>query len=74
MIARALAGLLKAVFRGVAGTARPVFRCPDCGAVSPHPDDIAQRYCAACHWWTGDPVLGRVRPTTPGQAGRLREA
>jgi hypothetical protein len=36
----------------------PVFACPCCGATSSHPDDIAQNYCARCHWWTGDPQLG----------------
>lgn len=35
-----------------------VFICPCCGATSSHPDDIAQNYCARCHWYTGDPQLG----------------
>ena len=34
------------------------FTCPCCGAVSPNPNDIAQRYCGRCHDWTGDPGLG----------------
>jgi hypothetical protein len=29
------------------------FRCPRCGKVSVHPDDIRNRYCGACHDWTG---------------------
>ncbi len=28
------------------------FTCPCCGATSPHPDDIRERYCGRCHWWT----------------------
>lgn len=27
--------------------------CPLCGAVSGHPTDIEQGYCARCHAWTG---------------------
>ncbi len=34
------------------------FRCPCCGAVSHHPQDVEHGYCARCHWWTGDPELG----------------
>lgn len=30
------------------------YRCPVCGAVSYHPDDIAQGYCGRCHAFTGD--------------------
>jgi ribosomal protein S27AE len=33
--------------------------CPRCGAVSHHPEDIAQGYCIRCHWWTSDATLGR---------------
>lgn len=36
----------------------PSFTCPCCGAVSREPNDVAQRYCGRCHWWTGDPNLG----------------
>lgn len=25
--------------------------CPRCGRRSWHPDDVAERYCAACHDW-----------------------
>jgi ribosomal protein S27AE len=36
---------------------RPVpaasFTCPVCGAVSHHPDDVAEGYCGKCHAWTG---------------------
>jgi ribosomal protein S27AE len=28
-------------------------RCPRCGAVSVHPKDIEEGYCARCHDWTG---------------------
>jgi hypothetical protein len=35
-------------------TARPSFTCPRCQAVSAHPDDVANRYCGACHIFTGD--------------------
>jgi plasmid maintenance system antidote protein VapI len=34
------------------------FACPCCGAVSCNPNDIEQRYCGKCNWWTGDPGLG----------------
>lgn len=34
------------------------FICPCCGAVSGHSADVAQNYCGACHWWTGDRELG----------------
>lgn len=37
----------------------PAFTCPCCDAVSYHPGDVEQGYCARCHWWTGDPELGR---------------
>lgn len=33
----------------------PSFTCPECRAVSYHPDDIRHRYCGACSRWTGDP-------------------
>lgn len=38
------------------------FTCPRCAAVSHNPNDEREGYCGACHWWTGDPVLGRVAP------------
>ena len=28
---------------------RPSFTCPHCGRTSYHPQDLAQRYCGACH-------------------------
>jgi ribosomal protein L37E len=39
----------------------PSFRCPDCGHVSYHPIDVAERYCGACH---------RFFPATDG-TGRI---
>jgi hypothetical protein len=30
------------------------FTCPFCGAVSPNPNDIAQRYCVRCHVFVDD--------------------
>lgn len=33
------------------------FTCPHCGRTSHHPRDVDQRYCGACHWWTGVPEL-----------------
>jgi hypothetical protein len=36
--------------------AQPRFVCPDCGAASSHPDDIANGYCGRCHQPTGDPL------------------
>ncbi len=37
---------------------RPHFDCPRCGRRSFLPSDIAAGYCGACHWWTGDSLLG----------------
>lgn len=34
----------------------PLFKCPRCGMVSHHPDDVREGYCGACHDWTGDPA------------------
>ena len=31
------------------------FTCPRCGRTSHHPDDVRERYCGACHDWTGEP-------------------
>lgn len=52
------------------GAARFLFVCPACGKGSNHPDDAANRYCGACRWWTGDPVLAAARPDLfpPGPA------
>jgi len=43
--------------------ARPQFTCPECSAVSHNPNDIAERYCGRCHWWTGDPELAAANPS-----------
>lgn len=41
-------------------------RCPRCGRVSHHPDDVKEGYCGACHAWTADPVVPRgVRVRRP---------
>lgn len=32
------------------------FTCPRCGAVSHHPLDLAEGYCAKCQDWTGSSV------------------
>src|SRR5437660_746 len=42
--------------RGAAVNAE-VFTCPHCGGPAPNPNDIRERYCGACHWWTGVPEL-----------------
>lgn len=42
------------------------FTCPDCGRTSHNPNDVEHRYCGACHWWTGDPLLGPFRPVQAG--------
>lgn len=39
----------------------PLFSCPRCGAVSSHPDDVANRYCARCHLFVGD-LVGLLCP------------
>jgi hypothetical protein len=60
--------------------AQPSIRCPFCGIVSYHPQDIATRYCGACHAFhddggpscqTGVGASGEV--STPGTAGRESE-
>jgi hypothetical protein len=28
---------------------RPMFTCPKCGRISHNPNDLAHRYCGACH-------------------------
>jgi hypothetical protein len=38
------------------------FQCPRCGRTSYNPNDAANGYCGACHWWTGDPLLGEFHP------------
>jgi hypothetical protein len=38
------------------------FVCPACDREHRHPDDVSNRYCAVCHWPTGDPLLGPLRP------------
>jgi hypothetical protein len=40
----------------------PFFTCPRCDRTSHHPKDVDERYCGACHWWTGDPTLGPEGP------------
>jgi hypothetical protein len=40
----------------------PSFRCPACGRVSYHPEDVRQGYCGACHDWTGT----QPPPPAPG--------
>lgn len=47
------------------------FTCPDCSATSHHPEDVAQRYCGRCHWWTGDPDLAPHRPDAPAAVSTL---
>jgi hypothetical protein len=39
-------------------TVAPSITCPRCRATSHHPEDVRQRYCARCRWWTSDPLLG----------------
>jgi hypothetical protein len=41
---------------------RPTFTCPCCRVTSPNPDDVRERYCFRCHWWTGVPELAAERP------------
>lgn len=40
----------------------PRFVCPRCRRASSNPNDWRERYCGACHWWTGDPELAANRP------------
>lgn len=48
--------------RPVGDLLSPRFACPDCRRLSHHPQDVEARYCPACHWWTGDPLLAGRRP------------
>lgn len=36
--------------------------CPVCRRTSYNPNDITERYCGYCHWWTSDPTLGPRMP------------
>lgn len=36
-------------------TEPPSIRCPRCGRISHHPDDVREGYCGACHDWTSEP-------------------
>lgn len=35
---------------------QPSIKCPRCGMVSYHPEDIKQGYCGYCHDWTSPPT------------------
>jgi hypothetical protein len=56
------------------------FTCPKCHGVSHNPNDVANRYCGACHWFVGDEValwLDDLRPMPDGYqvwAKTVREA
>lgn len=34
--------------------------CPRCGRTSYNLNDIVERYCGNCHWWTSDPQLAHL--------------
>lgn len=59
--------------RPVASTP-PSYACLCCGAVSYHPDDVAQRYCGWCHDWTGDSTSGPLHMQGPCPARTQRAA
>lgn len=42
-------------------------KCPRCGSVSHHPEDVKNGYCGRCHWWTSDPNLAPFHPGTYGE-------
>lgn len=46
---------------------QPSITCPRCGRTSYNPNDIAEGYCGACHWWTSDALLGRVVVPSPDE-------
>jgi hypothetical protein len=49
-----------------------MFQCPDCGHVSPHPEDKILGYCAHCREFTGLCGAGRrviLLPTAISDAG-----
>lgn len=39
-----------------------VFVCPACDTLNRRPEDLTNRYCGNCHWWTGQPQLAWARP------------
>lgn len=64
-----------------AGRGLESFTCPQCGRTSFNADDVAERYCGACHDWTGlpgpaavDAAIESVRAAASAeyQATRLR--
>lgn len=61
-----------------ASSTAPLFTCPRCGRDSWHPGDAEHGYCAACRWWTGDPILGQpsviARAELEGAIDRLPDA
>lgn len=65
-------GGFRRMYRGEHGRQGPqkTFTCPACGAVSAHPGDVANRYCGACCWYTGDPGLAWARPELFTRNGR----
>jgi len=46
------------VYYGRRDSDEPAITCPRCGATSYNPNDIRERYCGRCHWWTSDEILG----------------
>jgi hypothetical protein len=43
------------VIAAVPWPAKPLFRCPACGAVSHNPNDAREQYCGRCHRFVKDP-------------------
>lgn len=38
------------------------FTCPDCWTINRHPDDVRERRCGRCKWWTDDRELAGENP------------
>lgn len=48
----------------------PVFICPACDTLHRSKNDVANRYCAICHWPTGDPMMAWARPELFTERGK----
>lgn len=56
---------------GRAVTRLPTYTCDRCGSTSPHPRDVAEQYCAACHLFADQiPYVNPEAPVPPAHGRR----
>lgn len=60
---------LDAAYQRVTGLPRASITCPECGRTSFNPNDVRERYCGNCHWWTSDPVVMAARRRALAEEG-----